>query len=176
MWCLIVWFALSILSVTKYISSYRHLWNTYFHSIAYVDILRVLWITYILVTLYDLSRTCTSVCGYTDLLKVLQTIASIFVSVISLFAFRNTSRLHEWVQNYLHYTDVIMGANASQITSLTIVNSGADQRNITAPRHWPLWGEFTGDRWIPRTNGQLRGKFFPLMTSACRLSRWCKCL
>ena len=24
-------------------------------------------------------------------------------------------------------------------------------RNIKAPRHWPLWGEFTGDRWIPRT-------------------------
>ena len=26
--------------------------------------------------------------------------------------------------------------------------------NIKAPRHWPLCGEFTGDRWIPRTNGQ----------------------
>ena len=26
--------------------------------------------------------------------------------------------------------------------------------NIKAPRHWPLWGEFTGDRWIPRTKGQ----------------------
>ena len=23
-----------------------------------------------------------------------------------------------------------------------------------APRHWPLCGEFTGDLWIPRTNGQ----------------------
>ena len=23
-----------------------------------------------------------------------------------------------------------------------------------APRHWPLCGEFTGDRWIPRTKGQ----------------------
>ena len=22
------------------------------------------------------------------------------------------------------------------------------------PRHWPLCGEFTGDRWIPRTKGQ----------------------
>ena len=28
------------------------------------------------------------------------------------------------------------------------------KENIKAPRHWPLWGEFTGDRWIPRTNGQ----------------------
>ena len=26
--------------------------------------------------------------------------------------------------------------------------------NTKAPRHWPLWGEFTGGRWIPRTNGQ----------------------
>ena len=26
--------------------------------------------------------------------------------------------------------------------------------NIKAPRHWPLCGEFTGDRWIPRANGQ----------------------
>ena len=37
-----------------------------------------------------------------------------------------------------------MGAMPSQIISLTIVYSiiysGADQRNIKAPRHWPLWG------------------------------------
>ena len=26
--------------------------------------------------------------------------------------------------------------------------------NIKAPRHWHLCGELTGDRWIPRTNGQ----------------------
>ena len=57
-----------------------------------------------------------------------------------------------------HYGDVVMGAVASLITSLkivySIVYSGADQRLISAPRHWPLCGEFTGDRWIPRTNGQ----------------------
>ena len=28
------------------------------------------------------------------------------------------------------------------------------KENIKAPRHWPLCGEFTGDRAIPRTNGQ----------------------
>ena len=28
------------------------------------------------------------------------------------------------------------------------------KENLKAPRHWPLCGEFTGDRWIPRTNGQ----------------------
>ena len=28
------------------------------------------------------------------------------------------------------------------------------KENIRALCHWPLWGKFTGDRWIPRTNGQ----------------------
>ena len=28
------------------------------------------------------------------------------------------------------------------------------KKTSKAPRHWPLWGEFTGDRWIPRTKGQ----------------------
>ena len=58
----------------------------------------------------------------------------------------------------IHYSDVIMSAMTFQITSLTIVYwtvySDAVKENIKGPRHWPLWGEFTGDRWIPRTNGQ----------------------
>ena len=69
----------------------------------------------------------------------------------------------------LHYSDVIMAVMASQITSLTIFYSTFFQAQIKeyikAPRHWPLCGEFTGDRWILRTNGQLRGKCFQLMTS-----------
>ena len=28
------------------------------------------------------------------------------------------------------------------------------KENIKAPRRWSLFGEFTGDRWIPRANGQ----------------------
>ena len=40
------------------------------------------------------------------------------------------------------------------------------KENIKAPRHWPLCGEFTGPRWIPRTNGQLCGKSFHFMTSS----------
>ena len=28
------------------------------------------------------------------------------------------------------------------------------RENIKGPRHWPLCGEFTGDRLIPRTKGQ----------------------
>ena len=50
----------------------------------------------------------------------------------------------------LHYNDVIMGAIASQITSLTIVYltvySSADQRKTSKLG-------VTGDRWIPRTKG-----------------------
>ena len=42
-----------------------------------------------------------------------------------------------------HYGGVTMDAMASQITIVySIVYSGADQRNIKTPRHWPLTGEF----------------------------------
>ena len=57
-----------------------------------------------------------------------------------------------------HYYDVIMGAVASQITSLTIVYStiysDADQRNHQSSASLAFVREFTGDRWIPRTDGQ----------------------
>ena len=43
------------------------------------------------------------------------------------------------------------------------------KENIKAPGHWPLCVEFTGNRWIPRTNGQLRGKCFHLMMSSCKV-------
>ena len=84
--------------------------------------------------------------------------------------------LAQYIQSscFAHYNDVIMSAMVPQITSLTIVYStvysGADQNNMKALRHWPLCGEFTGDRWIPRTNGQLRGKCLHLMTSSCMQS------
>ena len=61
--------------------------------------------------------------------------------------------MNRCLEHYLHYCDVIMSPTAFQITRFTIaysiVYSGTDQRNIKAPRHWPLCGEFTGDRWIP---------------------------
>ena len=51
-----------------------------------------------------------------------------------------------------------MGSMASQITSHTIAYSPFIQAQIKdknkAPPRWPLRGEFTGDRRIPRTNGQ----------------------
>ena len=59
----------------------------------------------------------------------------------------------------VYYNDVIIGAMASQIDSLVILFTqpfiqAQIKENIKAPRHWPLCGEFTGDRWIPRTKGQ----------------------
>ena len=52
-----------------------------------------------------------------------------------------------------HYSDIIMDTMASQITSLAIVYStgysGADQRKHQSS----AW--LAGERWIPRTKGQL---------------------
>ena len=64
-----------------------------------------------------------------------------------------------------------MGAMASQVFSLTIVYStvylGTDQRRHQSSASLTFVGEFPGDRWIPRTKGQERGKCFHLMTSSC---------
>ena len=46
---------------------------------------------------------------------------------------------------------------------------------IKAPRHWPLCEEFTGYRWIPRTNGPWCGKCFHLMTSSCKIGNPTAC-
>ena len=75
-----------------------------------------------------------------------------------------------------HYDDVIMSALASQITILTIVYSivysDADQRKHQSSASLAfVWG-IHRDRWIPRTNGQLRGKCFHLMTSSWNFVRW----
>ena len=84
-----------------------------------------------------------------------------------------TGRIPSQRTSNVHYCDVIMGAMASQITSLTIglftqtFIKAQIEENIKALRHWPLCMEFTGHRWIPRTYGQLRGKCFHLMASSC---------
>ena len=70
-----------------------------------------------------------------------------------------------------HYNDVIMTTMTSQIASLTVVYStvysDADQRKHQSSASLAfVWG-IHRDRWIPRTEGQLRGKCFHLMTSSC---------
>ena len=66
--------------------------------------------------------------------------------------------------HWCHYNDVIMGPIASQITSLTIVYSivysDVDQRKNQSSASLAFVRE------IHRTNGQLHGKCFHLMTSS----------
>ena len=45
-----------------------------------------------------------------------------------------------------HYSDGIRSTIASQIECLLTI-----KENNKALRHWPLWGESVGDRWIPLT-------------------------
>ena len=66
----------------------------------------------------------------------------------------------------LHYSDVIMSAMTSQITASRLFIQKFVQaqinENIKAPRHWPLWRESIGDRWIP----------LPKASSAENVSIW----
>ena len=62
---------------------------------------------------------------------------------------------------HVHYSDVIMSMiilMVSQITGVQAQNQlyvqAQIKENIKALHHWPLCGEFTGDRWIPRARGQ----------------------
>ena len=77
---------------------------------------------------------------------------------------------------HLHYSDVMMGVLASQITSLTIVYSivysDSDQRKHQSSASLACVREI--HRWIPRTNDQLRGKCFHLMTSSWNMSTKCR--
>ena len=69
--------------------------------------------------------------------------------------------------------DVIMSAwhlksPASRLVTEPFIEAQIKEK-IKAPRHWPLCGEFSGDWWISRKNGQWRGKCFHFMTSSCHL-------
>ena len=88
----------------------------------------------------------------------------------------NNSVLVHTKHGHQHYDDVRMGAIASQITSLAIVYSafysGVDQRKHQSSASLAfVWG-IHRDRWIPRTKGQLRGKWFHLMTSSWSRRDW----
>ena len=47
---------------------------------------------------------------------------------------------HDGVSNHRHHN-----------CSLKHLSRQGQRKNIKVPRHWSLWGDFTGDRWIPRT-------------------------
>ena len=63
-----------------------------------------------------------------------------------------------------YYSDIIMDAMTSQITGVSIVCLAVFQaqiKDIKAPRHRPLRGESTSDRWISPTKGPVTRKLFP---------------
>ena len=71
--------------------------------------------------------------------------------------------------NKAHYSDIIMGAMASQITSLRInstVYSGANQRKHQSSASLAFVRGIHRSPMNSRTNGQLRGKSFHLMTAS----------
>ena len=50
----------------------------------------------------------------------------------------------------LHYSDIIKG----MIGFTQLFVQAQIKQNIKVQCHWPLWGKFTGDRWLPLTKGQ----------------------
>ena len=53
-----------------------------------------------------------------------------------------------------HHGDPLMSTSPASPLFAQLLVEAQIKENIKAPRHWPLWGEFTGDWWIPRTKGQ----------------------
>ena len=49
---------------------------------------------------------------------------------------------HNLIQKNAYCSDVNIHAHYSDVTTSAMAS------------HWPLWGELTGDRWIPLTKGQ----------------------
>ena len=98
------------------------------------------------------SEACWKICS--NFLSMNDTVSELNFASIWIVGWK----LFSWNESILHYSDVIMGALASQITSLTIVYSavysGADERKHQSSASLALCGEFTDDWWIPRTNGQ----------------------
>ena len=83
------------------------------------------------------------------------------------------------MEGWLSYSITVTGqwarwrpkSPASQLFTEPLIQAYIKENN-KPPRHWPLWGDFTVDRWIPHTNGQWRGKCLHLMTSSCMKTSW----
>ena len=65
---------------------------------------------------------------------------SAFVVTVDIRSLYTSCTIPQWTSSISHNAPIC------------IKNVNTD--NIKAPRYWPLCWEFTGDRWIPRINGQ----------------------
>ena len=120
-------------------------------------------------------------CKYDATSKILFTqTETAWCTIKKLFSFLKNLRSvcshhHIWFTARQHYSDVIMGATASQTTSLTIVYatvySGAYQRKHQSSA-WPLWGNSPVTGEFPAQRPVTRKKFpFDDVIMEC----WVKC-
>ena len=103
---------------------------------------------------YRYVEACISICHLVFLPRIEYIISDEFLVCYNIeFVFDVHMTIQLKLKRFIHYSDVIMDAMASHITSFTIVYQPSIQaqikENIKAPRHRPLCGEFTGQRWIP---------------------------
>ena len=79
-----------------------------------------------------------------------------FDPISTLSKFCATSRDLKWSLNEATWSLNLLWRLKSQTSRLFTQPfiQAQIKENIRAPRHWSLWGELTGDRWIPRTKGQ----------------------
>ena len=104
---------------------------------------------------HDLPCLLSTNCHRSFVLIVSCGVPGIFTSILIWSSKQFFLLLNDILKLFIgcHNIDVIMSAMTSQITSLTVVYStvysDADQRKIKSPRHWPLWGEFTGTGEFP---------------------------
>ena len=97
------------------------------------------------------GQNCYTWCCYPQWMYLQVTIIKIYLSYLSIYFSKHIP--------LYHYNDVVMGAIASQITSLTIlfptVYLDTDQRkHQSLPSLAFVCGQFTGGRRISCTNGQ----------------------
>ena len=71
--------------------------------------------------------------------------------VVSCAKFRSDQFITFWMRTKWNFRRNWIAMNRSLLKPFI---QAQIEENIKAPRHWPLYGEFTDDRWIPRTNGQ----------------------
>ena len=77
-----------------------------------------------------------------------------FIPVIDgLQEFSNGQSSLHWRHNATQWARWRLKSTVSRLFTQAFTEAQIKE-NIKAPRHWPLCREFTGDRWIPRTNGQ----------------------
>ena len=72
---------------------------------------------------------------------------------IQKFTFENVVRKMPIVLQWRHNERDGVSNHQPRDCLLNCLFKAQIKENIKASRHWALWGEFTGDRWIPHTKG-----------------------